>query len=176
MRLRSIVHVVLILSLTVVLMGSGWTPDFRGYEEQELDQNVNQLLKFTTRDSKNPRILQFDEKEAEKKGASDEMKQMGKLLEQFSSVYDQTGEKMGIPLYGNWCGPNHGGGEPIDYLDAQCKEHDLCYMEKGDFNCTCDQQLIAGIRKYYSRMKPKEKVMAVVIVAYFTVAPCQSQK
>jgi hypothetical protein len=27
----------------------------------------------------------------------------------------------GLPVYGNWCGPNYGSGTPIDLLDACCK-------------------------------------------------------
>jgi hypothetical protein len=27
-------------------------------------------------------------------------------------------------MYGNWCGPGYGGGEPIDRIDACCKVRD----------------------------------------------------
>ena len=49
----------------------------------------------------------------------------------------------GVPLYGNWCGPGHPSDStnalpPIDFVDTACKNHDLCYEERGYFNCSCD--------------------------------------
>lgn len=32
-----------------------------------------------------------------------------------------------LALYGNWCGPGHGGGPCIDALDCLCRDHDLAY-------------------------------------------------
>ena len=29
--------------------------------------------------------------------------------------------------YGNYCGPGHGGGVPVDALDSACMRHDLAY-------------------------------------------------
>ncbi len=29
--------------------------------------------------------------------------------------------------YGNWCGPMHGGGTPVDSIDSLCQAHDSCY-------------------------------------------------
>ncbi|SHH44780.1 phospholipase [Virgibacillus chiguensis] len=41
-----------------------------------------------------------------------------------------------------WCGPGCSGpGEPINDVDAICKEHDLCYRRTGD-RCKCDQAFL----------------------------------
>jgi len=42
---------------------------------------------------------------------------------------------LGVKVYGNWCGPNHGSGKPIDALDRICMYHDKCYDKYGYFNC-----------------------------------------
>jgi hypothetical protein len=34
---------------------------------------------------------------------------------------------LAFPIYGRWCGPAHGGGCPIDEIDALCRAHDLEY-------------------------------------------------
>lgn len=34
-----------------------------------------------------------------------------------------------FPIYGRWCGPGHGGGCPIDEIDALCQRHDLEYEQ-----------------------------------------------
>ena len=34
-----------------------------------------------------------------------------------------------LALYGNWCGPGHGGGPCIDRLDCLCRNHDLAYED-----------------------------------------------
>ena len=36
-----------------------------------------------------------------------------------------------IPAYGNYCGVGANPGDPIDELDAACREHDLCYDQAG---------------------------------------------
>ena len=40
--------------------------------------------------------------------------------------------------YGNWGGPGHGGGEPVDNLDRAYKLHDKMYGVLGDYNPTAD--------------------------------------
>jgi len=38
----------------------------------------------------------------------------------------------------NWCGPGCSGpGNPVNAVDAACKEHDECYRFNGD-RCYCD--------------------------------------
>ena len=46
-----------------------------------------------------------------------------------------TPQQVSIPIYGNWCGPGHGGGPAIDAVDAVCRAHDQCYGSRGYFNC-----------------------------------------
>ena len=48
-----------------------------------------------------------------------------------------------FPVHGNWCGPGHGGGDPVDALDEACKRHDECY--KKEDHCGCDEVLIDEI-------------------------------
>jgi len=60
--------------------------------------------------------------------------------------------------YGNWCGPMHGGGTPVDEIDSLCKAHDECYAANsiaGDqyYECapgvkvtTCDKPFVIGMR------------------------------
>lgn len=48
--------------------------------------------------------------------------------------------------YGNWCGLDYPrnmntAGLPINELDASCMRHDMCYAEKGKYNCECDKVL-----------------------------------
>lgn len=58
--------------------------------------------------------------------------------------------QLSIPVYGNWCGPNFGKGEPVDGLDACCRKHDLCYDSLNvtglrgflsSSTCSCDNTL-----------------------------------
>ena len=51
----------------------------------------------------------------------------------------------GVPVYGNWCGPWHGGGKPIDDLDRACMRHDKCYERRGRHDCSCDAELLGHI-------------------------------
>jgi hypothetical protein len=54
-----------------------------------------------------------------------------------------------MPLYGNWCGPNHpkSGTEPIaiDDIDQACKDHDKCYGKHGYFKEDCDHILLRDL-------------------------------
>ena len=43
----------------------------------------------------------------------------------------QVMPQLSIPIYGNWCGPGHGGGPAIDAVDAVCRAHDQCYGQRG---------------------------------------------
>ena len=53
----------------------------------------------------------------------------------------------GVPVYGNWCGPGHGGesGSPIDPVDQVCCRHDKCYDSRGYFDCSCDRTLLEAL-------------------------------
>eukprot|EP00180_Rhodochaete_pulchella_P002020 Plantae.Rhodophyta-Rhodochaete_pulchella.ctg30468.p1 GENE.Plantae.Rhodophyta-Rhodochaete_pulchella.ctg30468~~Plantae.Rhodophyta-Rhodochaete_pulchella.ctg30468.p1 ORF type:complete len:129 (-),score=3.32 Plantae.Rhodophyta-Rhodochaete_pulchella.ctg30468:412-798(-) len=73
--------------------------------------------------------------------------------------------RKGVPMHGNWCGPGHGGGTPVDEVDTACKDHDLCYRAHGYFNCKCDNELVSALAE-------STKVIAGVVREYFSVAPC----
>ncbi len=56
-----------------------------------------------------------------------------------------------IPIYGNWCGPNHPenmsrAAPPVDALDAACMRHDQCTAARGRFDCGCDIGLLQELR------------------------------
>ncbi len=57
----------------------------------------------------------------------------------------------GLPVYGNWCGPNHPrnpavAAAPVDALDAACMRHDYCTAAQGRFDCGCDLTLMNELR------------------------------
>lgn len=72
----------------------------------------------------------------------------------------------GMPIYGNWCGPGHGGGSAVDMLDLSCFYHDTCYGNSGYHKCSCDQDLKDNIARFLSSMGTAEKAMAHVIYAW----------
>lgn len=85
-------------------------------------------------------------------------------------------QRAGVPMWGNWCGPGHGGGIARDRLDSLCRTHDRCYGSKGYFACSCDRALVSGISKNSSKMKSKERAMASVVSVYFRYSPCNPLK
>jgi endonuclease G len=78
-------------------------------------------------------------------------------------------EGISIPVYGNWCGPGHGGGIAIDDVDAACMRHDQCYGAKGYFDVTCDAALIAEMAKLLAsgRLSPQAALAATAISGTF---------
>lgn len=85
---------------------------------------------------------------------------------------ERTGVSVGIPIWGAWCGPGHGGGEPKDTLDTLCMRHDRCYVERGYFDCWCDARLREEIRRFGPMMETNERVVAAATTVWFTVTPC----
>jgi hypothetical protein len=83
-------------------------------------------------------------------------------------------ERLSLPVYGNWCGPGHGGGTPVDDLDRACMRHDECYGRKGYFDCGCDAQLIRDIDTALSsgQVRLSGRVLGPLIRSWFTVQPC----
>ena len=57
-----------------------------------------------------------------------------------------------FPLYGNWCGPNYGSGTPINLPNKGCKNHDICYGNKGRHKCFYDKTFLSYINKNYKKM------------------------
>ncbi|OLR56956.1 hypothetical protein BHK98_05900 [Hornefia porci] len=75
-----------------------------------------------------------------------------------------------FPVYGNWCGPYYGSGTPIDLLDKGCKNHDVCYENKGRHKCSCDKTFLSYINTNYNKMTGvKQKAMAKVIKAWLQI-------
>ncbi|HAT1549264.1 hypothetical protein HMPREF3153_12255 [Corynebacterium sp. HMSC06C06] len=83
-------------------------------------------------------------------------------------------ETRDMPGYGNWCGPGHSGpGAPINTLDSLCQKHDKYYGSRGYFACSCDRELVQGIRKNRGKFNGiGENAMALAIATYFNSAPC----
>jgi len=80
----------------------------------------------------------------------------------------------GLAVYGNWCGPGHGGGTPIDAVDAVCMRHDQCYDAKGYFDCSCDRALIYEMPTAIASpgVPPAGKAAGAAAIAAFTALPC----
>lgn len=74
---------------------------------------------------------------------------------------------LSLPIWGNWCGPGHGGGEALDLLDYACMMHDKDYAKYGYFDCASDLRLINRIDAFYFQMDSAEKVTANAVKAYF---------
>lgn len=141
----------------------------------ELSASVSQLENYITISDSG--IISFDVQRARDNGESADVIDRGIKLNMFSSEMRKdptaTRTKISLPIWGNWCGPGQSGpASPVDTLDAQCKKHDLCYANRGYFACYCDVQLLENINLNYSKMGVKEKAMAVVISAYFSVSFC----
>jgi hypothetical protein len=73
-------------------------------------------------------------------------------------------------LYGHFCGPFCGRGDPVDDLDACCKEHDRCYKDRGWGACSCDVELMkCACPKQFKVWEGLEKAAAAgAICATFT--------
>lgn len=80
----------------------------------------------------------------------------------------------GLPVYGNWCGPGHGGGTPVDDLDRACMEHDRCHGERGYFDCQCDATLVQNIDRALvsGNVRPAGRVVGPAIRTWFSAQPC----
>ena len=78
-------------------------------------------------------------------------------------------EADGIPVHGNWCGPDHGKGEAVDALDRACMRHDKCYQQRGFGDCECDAQLINDIDELPSGGPPQAEA---VRLWFTTMQPC----
>ncbi len=99
---------------------------------------------------------------------------------ELTSTTDETDESASLmPNYGNWCGRDHphdpeNAQPPIDRLDEICRNHDLCYIEKGHLSCECDSQfnreVVAGLQE--NQFTGSTKVLAHTFRAYFRGSPC----
>ncbi|MBL8253567.1 MAG: hypothetical protein JNJ76_08210, partial [Candidatus Competibacter sp.] len=80
----------------------------------------------------------------------------------------------GVPVHGNWCGPGHGGGQPVDELDAACMRHDQCYDQNGYFDCRCNKNLADEIDSLIgdARLNGSTAAKALLIKGWFAASPC----
>ena len=79
-------------------------------------------------------------------------------------VYQHRNGRKINELHGCYCGPFFGntkkGPKPVDILDRLCRLHDIGYEKKGYFNRQVNNEFIAGVYKYASKMKPAEREKA----------------
>lgn len=78
-----------------------------------------------------------------------------------------------IPIYGNWCGPGYGGGDPTDAVDQACMVHDLCYDSDGYSACSCDAALVRALRDT-SVPTLRGELTRLLILTYFSAGPCRA--
>lgn len=85
-------------------------------------------------------------------------------------------EPESIPVYGNWCGPAYPekGLEPntVDTLDRICQSHDMCYVEKGMFNCDCDRKFVEEVSSSLEQLTGYEQSTAYTFGRYFVRSDC----
>jgi hypothetical protein len=76
-----------------------------------------------------------------------------------------------LPVHGNWCGPNHGGGAVLDPLDAACRRHDICFESTRNFDCGCDLHFMDELRR---RPWPSQALYLKARAVYEAIAlvPC----
>lgn len=84
---------------------------------------------------------------------------------------------LGIPIYGNYCGPGHGdatGCQPAkDQVDATCCRHDVCYDQRGYFDCKCDCDLVRRMSSAIaSTSSDSGKAAGAAAMALFATSPC----
>ncbi len=57
---------------------------------------------------------------------------------------------------------------PIDVIDEACKKHDICYLEKGSGNKSCDDQLVLSMKNMKKKFHNKNcRILSKAIVFYF---------
>ena len=112
-------------------------------------------------------------------GASADVLDLGAVMNQMAgpaSSGPHAQAKLSLPVWGNWCGPGHGGGTPIDVLDSICRTHDRCYGARGYFACSCDREIVKNIRASVHRMGSRESLVAAAVATYFTYCLCNPLK
>lgn len=141
----------------------------------QFDEQLNLTLQYmrTAADES----TYFDMAAAEEAGASAATREIGSLINQLAVSQRGAGENqmttmLSVPIWGNWCGPGHGGGNAVDVLDSICQTHDYCYAARGYFACSCDRQIVLDIRNNIYRMTSGERVMAAAVSTYFTYCLC----
>ncbi|THJ66485.1 hypothetical protein E8P82_08480 [Arthrobacter echini] len=120
----------------------------------------------------------FDMSAARAAGADAATLEMGAIINRLAagqkSVSDgqMSTNGLSLPLWGNWCGPGHGGGSAVDVLDSICRTHDKCYGSRGYFACSCDRAIVKDIQRNITRMGKAERTVAAAVSTYFTYCLC----
>jgi len=98
----------------------------------------------------------------------------------------------GLPIYGTYCGPGHpatpadiaaidNGDErnlatvaflenqltPLDFIDAACRDHDVCYVKTWMQNPACDTQFLVKLAPIIARGPPVCRLLAMSLVGPF---------
>jgi len=86
-----------------------------------------------------------------------------------------------LPIYGNYCGPGHGdktGCSPaIDRVDASCCKHDVCYDQRGYFDCGCDCDLVRSMPGAIANTSSVAgKAAGTAAMTFFATSPCVAAK
>jgi hypothetical protein len=85
---------------------------------------------------------------------------------------------VGLPIYGNYCGPGHGDPTgitpPIDDVDAVCRAHDLCYKNAGSSGtCGCDGTLLTSMPAAIASTPSQQgKAAGALVQSFFSNAWC----
>lgn len=123
--------------------------------------------------------LYFDYQSAQNNNESPEVIEQGLLLESVSSNYAESNTEgystrsIGLPIWGNYCGPGYGGkdsDEPVtDVLDEGCRRHDQCYKWSLTLrkNCKCNKDLVDYIDTHKKEMSGTMAKVAWAIRTYF---------
>lgn len=97
----------------------------------------------------------------------------------------EASAQVSIPVYGNWCGPNHGFKKPpIDAVDGVCRLHDICArrMRYGDplekiQHCDCDRIIVQRMPGAIANTRTTHgKRMGRLIFGYFSLAICHCKR
>jgi Phospholipase A2 len=84
---------------------------------------------------------------------------------------------VGLPIYGNYCGPGHGDPTgitpPIDDVDGVCRAHDMCYKNAGSWNCGCDRALITSMPAAIASTPSQQgKAAGALVQSFFSQSLC----
>jgi hypothetical protein len=72
------------------------------------------------------------------------------------------------PIYGKWCGLNHGGGgPPEDAVDACCMNHDNCYGARSFGDCQCDLDIVNCMSAVDTSTNNEANFIKVGAIQYF---------
>ena len=143
--------------------------------EYKFEQDRQKIMQYIMIDDNG--IFYFDERAAHNNNEEQFIIEAGLKLEEISLEYYQSeksllGKGLTLPLYGNFCGPGYGDmtQDPIDFLDAKCKEHDECYGTDYYYSCDCDQTLVDAIQEKYDSMYGEMKSASLAVATYFQYA------